>query len=115
MIFKLRLMKPISVFRICTAEEQGETEPDEISQNEVIRKNFALKIVAQKIEPLRKVKVKAEGYSVETDENELKAVNYLNTDSEKGSTNSTQENYFKTDKNEIILKIKKRFIYKRIY
>ena len=96
-------------FQDLDSKEQGEAEQDETIQNEEIRKNFALKIVAQKIGLLKKVKVKVkeEGYSVETDENELKAVNYLNSYSEKGSTDLTQENYFKTDKNEIILKIKK--------
>ncbi|MCX6347462.1 MAG: OB-fold nucleic acid binding domain-containing protein [Actinobacteria bacterium] len=96
-------------FQDLDSKELGEAEQDETIQNEEIRKNFALKIVAQKIGLLKKVKVKVkeEGYSVETDENELKAVNYLNSDSEKGSTDLTQENYFKTDKNEIILKIKK--------
>ncbi|MHB1276511.1 MAG: DNA polymerase III subunit alpha [Candidatus Humimicrobiaceae bacterium] len=93
-------------------KEQEETGPDEITQNEETRKNFALKIVAQKIEPLNKIKVKVkdETYSIETDENELKAINYLNSDSEKENINLTQENYFKMDKEEIILKIKKELL-----
>jgi DNA polymerase-3 subunit alpha len=93
-------------------KEQGETGPDETAQNEETRKNFALKIVAQKIELLKKIKVKVkdETYSTETDENELKAINYFNNDSEKENINLTQESYFKTDKKEIILKIKKELL-----
>ncbi|MEI7616664.1 MAG: OB-fold nucleic acid binding domain-containing protein, partial [Actinomycetota bacterium] len=91
------------------SKEQGESEAEETNQSEEIRKNFTLKIVAQKIELLKKVKVKVkqEAYSVETDENELKALNYSSNDSNNGSAGPASENYIKTDKNEIILKVKK--------
>jgi len=93
-------------------KDPAENGTEEITQNEEIRKNFALKIVAQKIEPLNKIKVKVkdEAYGSETDENELKAINYQNDESGKENAVEGNEDYFKTDKKEIILKIKKELL-----
>ena len=94
-------------------KETGENGTEEISApSEDTRKNFALKIVAQKIELLNKIKVKVkdEAYSIETDDNELQAINYHANDTEKESNSQKPENYTRIDKKEIIIKIKKELL-----
>lgn len=75
-----------------------------------IRKNFALKLVVQKIEKLSKVKVKDEVYTFETNENGNDTINYFNTDLNGNKNDSADSNYVKTDREEITLKIKKELL-----
>ncbi|MHB8276208.1 MAG: DNA polymerase III subunit alpha [Candidatus Humimicrobiaceae bacterium] len=85
---------------------------DNLPVREEMKRSFALKIVAQKIETLKKIKVKAkvEAYSLEADENELNALNFSNGDLNGGIIDENEENYIKIDRNEIVLKIKKELL-----
>lgn len=90
----------------------SEAEISNSNGKEELRKNFTLKIIAQKIEPLKKIKdrVEVKPYVLESEE-DLNAINYFNNDNDDlNNTEINKNNYFKTDRSEIILKIRKEML-----